>query len=196
MAADEAFCREHWHGVVFEPEVMARTMREMLEETGRCRVLLNTAFVAAEAGEGRVRAIELTGGRRVAADWFIDATDGLLCLAAGCRTMSGQESRDVFSEPSAPAAPTGRVNGVTLIYRAAAREAEAIDPLPEGVPAACWWRPQFPVAQVNHYPNGDLNVNMLPTMDGHEFLALGEEPAYAECRTTGRSATPSSAAFA
>jgi hypothetical protein len=35
---------------------------------------------------------------------------------------------------------------------------------------------------INHYPNGDLNINMLPTMEGAEFLALGRAAAMAECR--------------
>ena len=35
---------------------------------------------------------------------------------------------------------------------------------------------------MNHYPNGDLNINMLPTMDGEEFLRRGYQAAYAECR--------------
>jgi hypothetical protein len=38
------------------------------------------------------------------------------------------------------------------------------------------------VAQINHYPNGDLNVNMLPTMDGAEFLRRGYPEALAECQ--------------
>ena len=42
LAADEQFCRRYWHGVPFEPEIMHRTMWELLEETGNCRVLLQS----------------------------------------------------------------------------------------------------------------------------------------------------------
>jgi hypothetical protein len=35
---------------------------------------------------------------------------------------------------------------------------------------------------VNHYPGGDLNVNMLPTMEGSEFRRLPHAEALAECR--------------
>jgi hypothetical protein len=162
---------------------MARTMRAMLEETGRCRVLLNAGFVSAEACDGRVQSVKLSNGTQVQARYYIDATgDGLVCVAVGCRPMTGQESRDTFGEPDAPAAATRRVNGVSLLYRAARIDAPAIEPLPDGIPARCWWAGRFPVAQVNHYPNGDLNVNMLPTMEGGEFLRLGYDASLEECR--------------
>jgi len=57
-----------------------------------------------------------------------------------------------------------------------------VDPLPADVPDKCWWRSHFPNAAINHYPDGDLNVNMLPTMEGREAFDLGTERAYAECR--------------
>ncbi|NLF72536.1 MAG: FAD-dependent oxidoreductase [Candidatus Anammoximicrobium sp.] len=183
LAADEAACREHLHGVVFEPDAMSATMKAMLEETGRCRILLNTEFRTLRAAAGRVQFLQLANGQRIVARFYVDATgDGRLCHDAGCEAMTGQESRDRFDEPSAPLRATNKVNGVTLIYRVASRSEAGIDPLPPDVPAKCWWRGSFPVAQMNHYPNGDLNVNMLPTMDGQESLQRGEQASYAECR--------------
>ncbi|NUQ65311.1 MAG: FAD-dependent oxidoreductase [Pirellulales bacterium] len=180
---DEAYRREHWHGVPFEPEAMARTMRAMLEETGHCRVLLNTQWTGVAARDGRVESATLSDGSRLRARYYVDATgDGLVCAAAGCRVMSGQESRDTFGEPDAPATATHRINGVSLLYRAARADVPAVEPLPEDIPAGCWWARRFPWAQVNHYPNGDLNVNMLPTMEGEEFLRLGYDAALEECR--------------
>ncbi|MBI5684017.1 MAG: FAD-dependent oxidoreductase [Verrucomicrobia bacterium] len=181
--ATRAYRGEHWHGVPFEPEAMAKTMRAMLDATGRCRVLLNTAFVAADASEGRIRSIQLSNGTRLCARYFVDSTgDGAVCAAAGCRMMFGQESRERFNEPDAPETATQRVNGVTLIYRATPVKKPCIEPLPEGIPAKCWWRKSFVGAHVNHYPNGDLNINMLPTMEGEEFMRLGYTAALAECR--------------
>ena len=94
MAADEAFCREHWHGVPFEPDAMAGTMLAMLRETRHCRVLLKTAFVAAEANSGHIESVELSDGSRLAADYYVDATgDGVVCIAAGCQfQFSGASS--------------------------------------------------------------------------------------------------------
>ncbi len=169
------------HGVVFEPDAMAQAMRALLAETGHCRVLLNTAFVSAEADAQAVRAVQLSDGRTLRARWFVDATgDGTLCAAAGCTLMSGQEARATFSEPSAPEKATGRINGVTLIYRVTPIVTAAIEPLPAGVSNRCWWTKNFSSAQINHYPNGDLNVNMLPTMDGAEFVRRGYADALAE----------------
>lgn len=180
---DAAYRKKHWHGVPFEPEAMARTMLALLEATGHCRVLLNTGFVDAEAGEGRVHSIRLSDGSRLRARYYIDSTgDGLVCVAAGCQAMTGQEARERFGEPDAPEKPTTRVNGVTLIYRVTPVPEPGIEPLPESIPAQCWWRKSFPGAHVNHYPNGDLNINMLPTMEGEEFLRLGYDGALAECQ--------------
>ncbi len=182
MAKDEAFCREHWHGVPFEPDAMAQTMLTMLRETQHCRVMLNTAFVEAETNAGHIDSVQLSNGARLVADYYVDATgDGVVCISAGCPLMKGQESRERFGEPSAPPEPTDRVNGVTLLYRVAQASSPEVETLPDEMPGKCWWQSHYPVASVNHYPNGDLNINMLPTMDGHEFLRRGYADARKEC---------------
>jgi hypothetical protein len=183
MGADEAACREQWHGVVFEPEPMAATMKAMLDETGRCCVLLNTEFRTVRATAGRVEFLQLNDGQRIAARSYVDATgDGSVCLGAGCEMTTGREARDRFDEPGAPPEATQQVNGVTLMYRVTQNPQPGMEPLPPHVPAQCWWRGSFPVAQMNHYPNGDLNINMLPTMEGREFIQLGYPAADTECR--------------
>ena len=182
MAKDEAKCRQLWHGVPFEPQAMADTMLTMLRETGHCRVLLNTVFVSADSSAGRIRSVRLADGRRVEASYFVDATgDGAVCLAVGCETMMGQEAQIRFHEPDAPPKATDRVNGVSLLYRVTPIDSPQVETLPEGQPSTCWWSGRFPVASINHYPNGDLNINMLPTMDGAEFLRLGYATALEEC---------------
>jgi len=179
----EAWFREHCHGVIFEPDRMAEVMLDMLRETGRCRVLLNTSFVAARHADGRVGEVTLSDGTRLAARVFVDATDGVLCERLGCELMSGREGKAEFNEPGAPSEPAKRMNGATLVYRVTPidkRAPDLIEPLPEGVPEACWWG-KFPYAFVGVYPNGDRFVNMLPTLRGEEYLALGPERARAEC---------------
>jgi len=155
----------------------------MLKETGHCRVMLNTSFVSASVTDNRIESIELSDGRSVAASYYVDSTgDGLVCASAGCKTMTGQESREIFGEPHAPTATTRRVNGVTLIYRVTPVSTPCVEPLPAGIAEKCWWAGKFPSAHNNHYPNGDLNINMLPTMDGAEFMRLGYPAALDECR--------------
>ncbi len=179
----EGFRKRQWHGVVFEPDAMASAMLGMLRETGRCRVMLETSFDSVQGDAERIHAAVLSGGRRLVADAYIDATgDGAVCAAAGCEMMSGQEARSAFNEPGAPEKATARVNGVTLIYRVTKAAETSVEPLPGDMPTNCWWASRFPSAAINQFPNGDLSINMLPTMDGAEFLKRGYGTAMEECR--------------
>lgn len=56
-----------------------------------------------------------------------------------------------------------------------------IEPLPGDIPSECWWAPRFPLAVFSEYPSGGYNINMLPTMEGREFQALGVDAARVEC---------------
>ncbi len=180
MARDEAFCREHWHGVVFEPTAMDAVMKAMLAETGRCAVLFGRQFTKVHAQAGHVESVTLDNGEIITARVFVDGTaDGLLSVAAGCQTMTGQESRATFGEPDAPPEPNDHINGVSLIYRVTPTDPPSVEPLPADVAPAPGY---FAVISMFHYPNGDRNINMLPTMEGREFLQLGYPAAYAECR--------------
>lgn len=182
LAAAEKFRREHWHGVPYEPDAYAAMMERMLAETGRCTVAKNTAFVRATAASGRIQSLELDDGRIVSARFYIDATADIhLARQLGCRTTLGQEARTLYDEPSAPRAPNDRLNGTTLIYRVALTDRRGIEPLPAGIPADCWWDEKFPHAACTQYPNGDFNINSLPTMSGRETAELGYARAYNEC---------------
>ncbi|MSU72684.1 MAG: FAD-dependent oxidoreductase [Opitutus sp.] len=182
LAAAEAFRRQHWHGVPLEPAIYAAEMEKMLAETGRCTVWKNTAFTGVVVQDRRITSLVLDHGRSVTAPCFIDATaDVLLAQRGGCHTSLGQEPRSLYDEPSAPREPNDRLNGTTLIYRVSPTETAGIEPLPPGIPAACWWAEKFPVAACTQYPNGDFNINSLPTMAGRETATLGYAAAYAEC---------------
>lgn len=177
-----SFRRDRWHGLVFEPDAYARVVAAMLNETGRCEVFFNRRIVDAAIDGARVSAVALADGSTLSADAFIDATgDVALCRAAGCETMFGQDARERFNEPSAPATASGDVNAVTLVYRAEPADRDMMEPLPDGIPGECWWRSTFPFSSITHYPSGGLNVNMLPTMSGAEFVERGPAEGYAEC---------------
>ncbi|MFC1453469.1 FAD-dependent oxidoreductase, partial [Verrucomicrobiota bacterium] len=68
-----------------------------------------------------------------------------------------------------------------LVFRITRKGAPGIDPLPEGIPEELWWTDRLPSVSMNHYPNGDRNMNMLPTMEGDEFMRLGYAAAREEC---------------
>lgn len=183
LGADSAFCRAHWHGVVFEPLLMALAMGELLAQTGRCRLLLGRRPVEVERQGARLVSARLDDGETVQAPAWVDASaDVHLARLAGCPTLLGQDARDRFGEPDAPAQANGKVNGVTQIYRVTPTDDPRVEPLPADVPDTCWWARGFPVAVFNHYPRGDLNINMLPTMDGQAYLAADPTIAAGECR--------------
>lgn len=158
--ADEKWFRANCRGVIFNPGAMAREMRAMLDETGRCRVMTGSAFESLERDGGRVAVLRLSDGTAVEPKVVVDAC-GAVAKATGCELMHSE-----------------RANGASLIYRVS-RACGA------GAPAAetpCWWSTRYPQAFCATLPNGEIVVNMLPTMTGEEVRRLGEGAAYAECR--------------
>jgi len=179
---ERLFRQTHWHGVPFEPAIYAAEMGKMLAETGRCTVWKETAFTRIDVDGRRIRSATLNNGRTVTADFFIDATaDILVAQAAGCATSLGREPRHLYDELSAPREPTDQLNGATLIYRVTPTDRSGVEALPADVPPNCWWASEFPAASCNQYPNGDFNINSLPTIQGREVMQLGYAAAYAEC---------------
>lgn len=177
--ANEDFVRKYWHGVPFEPSIYQEKVEELMQETNLISLLKNTTVVSVEAGNGWVKNVTLDNKSQLQAPFFIDATDnGFLCEKAGSKMMYGQEAKNVFDEPGAPEVATKKINGVSLIYRISkTSNAAAITEKP-----VCWWAKQFPVASIVQYPNGDFNVNMLPTMEGIEFVEIADyAKAYEEC---------------
>jgi hypothetical protein len=184
LSPEEKFGRSStFRSIVFEPEAYSRVVGEMLAETVNCTIRTNAAFREVLVKDGRIESLILDNGDVVKASFFVDSTaDAKLCQAAGCELMRGQEGRETFGEPDAPEQASSKINAVTLIYRITPREPAAVDPLPADVPSECWWQARFPASLNSGYANGDLNINMLPTMQGEEFLHLGYPAAYAECR--------------
>ena len=183
LREDEDFARRVLHGVSFEPDAYEQVLYELLEETRNCEILYNTGITEVETDAGRVVAVGLPDGRKIEANYYVDGTgDGDLCAAAGCEVMIGQESANRFGEPSASPEPNDRINGVTLMYRVTRAANPSTEEIPDDVPNACWWRDAFPAAAFFEFPSGDWSVNMLPTMEGREYLEMESEAAYEECR--------------
>ena len=177
---DEAFRHRHWHGVMFDPEAMAGAAMEMLAETGCCEVRLNTAFVDADSEDGVVRKAFLSDGTEVEAAFWVDATgDGILSRTCGAGSLIGTDSQSRFNEPSAPVeGDEHAVNGATLLFRISPTVTLEQE-VPE--PPSCWWAEHYPPVVSNQLPNGDLQINMLPTMPGSEWVEHDPDSAYREC---------------
>ncbi|WP_168735490.1 FAD-dependent oxidoreductase [Cohnella fermenti] len=179
-----------WRRVHFEPDAMGAMMETMLRESGNVAILYGTRLTDA-VRDGRViqsvRAVHLRTGETTEyrARYYIDCTGGVhLARMAGCRTAYGEESKEAYREPSAPASASRVVNGVTLLYRLTKREAPAAaQPEPQAdEEARSWMERMRPVAAIGAYPNGDWNVNVLPVMQGQEFHSLSYEEAMDICR--------------
>lgn len=170
------------HGVVFDPEKMSGLMAQMLQQTGKCRVLLNTRFVSVETAGARVvviRAVSADGtAYHVRASVFIDSTgDVELCRAAGCVTMLGADSKSRFSEPSAPEKPNLALNGISLCYRIRKTPQPAL-PREPSAPVSSFTRS----AHVIGLPCGDLLVNPLAVLPGKAVVEQGRQEAYEACK--------------
>jgi len=178
---NEVWFRENCHGVIFEPEAMERTMLAMLEETGRCRVLLSSPFHAVTRKDAAAESLTLADGRIVRAKVVVDAC-GAVCAKMGCEIMRGREAKSAFNEPGAPDQPNDNINGATLIYRITPRtDGQAtLHVLPPSVLPTCWWG-GFPYAFCFEYPGGDIGINMLPTISGAQLKGLSESDAMREC---------------
>ncbi len=189
LAEDEERVRKLWHAVVYEPEPYARVLLELMEEAG-CEVRLNTFYRRPGKVEGgRSHSIWVEGPdgeTEVSASVFIDSTaDAYLCQSLGCVTLQGTEPQSAYGEPSAPDKPeAGWVNSITLIFRV--RPVEEEQAVSE--PPRCWFRERWGGGSFVQMPSGRWNVNMLPTMEGDEFLQYfmkgkeGYRQATAECR--------------
>lgn len=193
LTPDAEKVRKQWHGVIFEPDHYACTVEEMLQESGHCQIWKKTSFISASVAHGRiteVRALRDGKEQAIRASFFIDATaDALLGRSAGCEIMTGEEDRSAFNEPDAPLhSNSRRINAITLIYRVTSVSAPKVESLPADIPAKCWFHQSWCGASIGQYPCGDRNINMLPTMEGDEFLSYidrskdGYRLAYEECR--------------
>ncbi len=168
-------------GVIFEPELFCRTVEGMLAGSGCCHIRTGVAPAALDCRDGVLRRMVLTDGTRLEAARWIDCS-GAVAAQCGCRMLFGREASGRFGESGAPKFPEPVLNGVSQIFRIRPAAGDTVEPLPAGIPAACWWAAQFPAACFTEYPNGDFNCNMLPTMSGLEFYALGTDAAQAELK--------------
>ncbi len=168
-----------WRRVVFEPLEYAIVIDHMIRECESTEIFTRAEVVSAETFGQSISSVTLGDGRQLKARYFIDATESAkLCEFAGCELLIGRDTRKAFDEPDAPEISSNEMNGVTLIYRVQP-SSSPIASLPLAVD--CWWAEQYPMAVFTQMPAGGLKVNMLPTMEGEEFLSLGYQDARTEC---------------
>lgn len=166
----------------FDADAMTAAIRKVLSPyEEHLTTLFGYSYQGCTVTDGKVTAITATNGSEtvtVEASYFVDASgDIVLARDAGCDHTIGTEGADAYGEPSAGEA-SDTVNAVSYVFRVRpVADKQHIDPLPEGfVPPDGAWvdeRMRRCVSCFCLYPNGDINVNMLPTMQGREYMALG-----------------------
>lgn len=159
----------------FEPEAMEKAMFTLLEPYAEnITYLFNTAFtgctvegreivnITARAADGEKYLIE--------AEQFIDCSgDIVLARAAGCEVAVGSDGKK-YNEPHASdAADSAALNGASIVFRIRKTGNTTV---PEKIYTE---QSRWQWACFNAYPDGSVNVNMLPTIDGRRFLDLGEQ---------------------
>lgn len=140
-------------------------------------------FTDCIVSNGMVKSVIISDGKdsvEIKAKYFVDASsDIVLARKAGCAYTFGSEGKDVYNEPCANE-KSESINAVTYAFRISlATDKNHIDNVPDvyqGVDITKWKEEKMKtvVSCFCMYPNGDINVNMLPTMEGNEYFALGE----------------------
>lgn len=167
----------------FEPGALSRAVNAIFASYSEHLVaLFGYQYVSCHIGDGKIAGITVSNGdteEKIFADYFVDATgDIILARDAGCETAFGCEGHEDYGEPSANER-SNRVNGVSFVFRIAkTNDEDHVDKIPSQYRSDASkynaFRFKDTVSFIVEYPNGDFNVNMLPTMQGDEYFALGE----------------------
>ena len=166
----------------FEPMDMAKAINKVLAPYfDNLTTLFNHSYKSCRVQGGKIESITVSGENgdtEIFADYFVDASgDIVLARDAGCDYTIGSEGKSDFDEPSANG-KNDSVNGVTYMFRVGkASKANHIDSIPEefeSVDISRWKETEMKrrVSYCAAYPNGDISFNMLPTMQGREYLDL------------------------
>ncbi len=171
-----------WGRFQFDPDCMIRAINNvMMPYKDKLVPLFGYIYNSCSAKDGRLGSITVSNSKEnvhISADYFVDATgDIVLARDAGCAFDIGAEGKDEYNEPSA-ADRSDSINGVSYVFRISKSDNPGhIDQIPatEGVDISSWveTRMKKTICYCAQYPNGDINMNMLPTMEGKEYFSLG-----------------------
>jgi len=170
----------------FEPKAMEECMLSLLRQTdtdGRLSLLFNSEVHGVATENGRIVKLIIKtpeGQIEKNPELVIDCSAEIaVARAAGCETAVGEDAFDKYNEPHAPENPQRLINGLSRVFRVTPTEKGYIEPVPEEYrcPELSKWvedleSGKYPLSCFNDYPNGDINVNMLPTIGGEAWLDM------------------------
>lgn len=159
----------------YEPYIMAHEMDSMLRDEG-VEIYYNTVIKDLTTENNQIKTVICSSNGElieISGDYFADCTgDIVLSKLAGCKTTIGQEGYEKYKEPGAPDEANINLNGATLVFRVEPSP-NGIDPLPEWVLKTdeMKWMQHSKIkgCSINEYPNKDLNMNILPVLEGFEY---------------------------
>lgn len=170
----------------FDGRFMPQAVRNVFSPyADKLTALFGYCFEECETKDGRIVSVTVRCGDeriRITADFFVDCSaDIVLARAAGCEYTFGSEGKDAYNEPCA-GEKSDNVNAVSYVFRVTPKKGgeKGIDEIPKeyNISDIDEWkaeRMKKTVTFMCKYPNGDLSLNMLPTMEGREYFALGEK---------------------
>ena len=168
----------------FEPCALISAVRDVFSEyADNLTELFGYEFLSSRRENGKILSVTVKKNgltEEIFADYFIDAT-GEIAFAreAGCDHTIGCEGKEEYGEPCAKASK--KTNGVSYCFRISKHpDPEHIDPIPEEYVSVDIedyknGKMKKTVSCLVEYPNGDFNVNMLPTLEGEEYFGLGSK---------------------
>ncbi len=173
----------------FEPEAMDAAMQQILHQVDtnhRLELLLQNELVAVTTDCGQIKSLTVQtpqGDRTFCPKLVIDCSAELVVArAAGCKVDVGEDAQSKYQEPSAPDHSQRILNGLTQVFRVTPDTSDYIEQIPAcytDVDLSAWLaymqEVNGPLSCFNDYPNGDININMLPTMPGEAWLQLPHE---------------------
>ncbi len=182
VSYEDTLRRKRGGRFIFEPYAMSEVMRNMLLNSEKeAEIMLNTVFIESHVMGQRIQSIKVYNKEEdkfyiIEAKMFIDCTADIeLARKSGCETAFGEDEKAKYMEPSAPDLAKPVVNGITQIFRVTPTNERRVDELPKWVhetDAFEWANAQRPTLVLNVYPNGDINLNTLPTMEGETYFKL------------------------
>lgn len=169
----------------FEPEAMSRAINNVLSDyKSNLTEYFGYTFTDCTTDCGKINTVTISNGEeevKIVAKYFVDASgDIVLARKAGCAHAFGTEDSSAYGEPSAPQ-KSENVNAVTYVFRVSPTDDKNhIDEIPEeyrDVDIRSWkeTRMKSVISCFSLNANGEISINMLPTMEGGEYFALGEK---------------------
>lgn len=167
------FCSDSsaWRRFMTDETALAAAMQTLIDENRAFFTpLFGYRYAGCEKDGNRITSVTLQKGGesvKVLADCFLDCSGSIVFARdAGCDYAVGDEEGNLSG-----------VNGVSFVFRVSKREDAVFLPeedLPEDK-SFTEGPMQWVVSCFNQYPDGDINVNMLPTLRGEEWFRLGKD---------------------